>query len=218
MEIRKHLIKEFNKLCSTGENVIRIQASLPGLFKFITNPNEFAGPIVEAWAHINFPKFFEKYEPAQSGQQEFFDAKVKFSGKDILINVKAKSKEKETRSRINLSSFSRFTFHYSNQNYQPYYIIVFSYSWNVQPSDLIISIDKLIYCFDLLDIPKENYKIEGASEGSFRIFISPIPEIAKTDYGSTFRKMSPRDFVNCILNLKESYLNKKREKRDKLIN
>lgn len=217
MELRKHLIREFNKLCSNGDNVIKIQSSLSGLFTFITNPNEFAGPIVEAWAHINFPKFFEKYESAQSGQQEFFDARIKFGGKEILINVKAKSKEKETRSRINLSSFSRFTIHYSNPNYHPYYIVVFSYSWNVQHSNLIINIDKLIYCFDLLDIPKENYKIEGASEGSFRIFISPIPEIAKADYGFTFEKMTPKDFVNCISNLKESYLNKKRDKRDKLI-
>ncbi|MBI4653760.1 MAG: hypothetical protein HY752_02015 [Nitrospirae bacterium] len=216
MDIREHLITEFKKLCVEGKDIIKIKSSVSKLFQLITNPNEFAGPIVEAWAHIYFPSFFDKYEPATSERQAFWDAKVQFGRQSALLNVKAKARDKETRSRINLSSFDRFLSYYSNANCEPYYVVLFCYSWTVGLFDLTIHIEELLYCFDLLEIPKENYKIEGASEGSFRIFIAPIPEIAKGNHSGEIKKNSPSEFISIIQQLRGNYLSRKKEKRDRL--
>lgn len=216
MNIREHITKGFKEICTKKGNIINIKSSIPKLFKFITNPNEFAGPIVESWAHINFPTFFDKYEPAEAGKQTFHDAKVKLGKREILLNIKAKARGKETRSRINLSSFNRFQLHYKEKDCKPYYVIIFYYTWKVGLFNLIIHIEKLLYCFDLLDIPRENYKIEGAYEGSFRIFISPIPEVAKAEYSMEIKKNSPSDFVNYLNVLRDRYLSRKKKKNMKL--
>lgn len=216
MNIREHLITEFEKLRAEGKNIVKVKSSVAKLFQLITNPNEFAGPIVEAWAHIYFPTFFDKYEPATSERQAFWDAKVQLGGQSALLNVKAKARDKETRSRINLSSFDRFLSYYSNTNCEPYYVVLFCYSWTVGLFDLTIHIEELLYCFNLLEIPEENYKIEGASEGSFRVFIAPIPKIAKVTFEGTITKHSPTEFVRIIQQLRENYLSRKAEKRAKL--
>jgi len=213
MNIREYLATEFNKLCTEGKNIIKIKTSIPNLFKFITNPNEFAGPIVESWSHIYLPTLFSEYESAKAGKQQFYDAKVKLDEKEILLNIKAKARGKETRSRINLSSYKRFQEHYKEKEYKPYYIVIFYYTWKVGLLNLTINIGKLLYCFDLLDIPDENYKIEGSYEGSFRIFISPIPEVAKADYSREIKKNSPSDFINRMDELKEVYLAKRKGKK-----
>lgn len=216
MNIRKHLITEFEKLRAAGKDIIKIKSSVSKLFQLITNPNEFAGPIVEAWAHIYFPTFFDEYEPVTPRAQAFWDARVHLGEQKVLLNLKAKARDKETRSRINLSSFDRFLSYYSNVNCEPYYIVLFCYSWSVGLFDLTIHIEELLYCFDLLEIPEENYKIEGASEGSFRVFIAPIPQIARVNFEGTITKHSPTEFVRIIQQLRENYLSRKAEKRAKL--
>lgn len=216
MNIRDYLIKEFEKLCAEGKDIIKIKSSVAKLFQLITNPNEFAGPIVEAWAHIYFPTFFDKYEPATPGRQTFWDARVQLGEQNVLLNLKARARGKKTRSRINLSSFDRFLSYYSDASCEPYYIVMFCYSWTIGLFELTIQIEELLYCFDLLEIPEENYKIEGASEGSFRVFIAPIPEVAKGNYSGEIKKKSPSEFISIIKQLREDYLSRKAEKRAKL--
>jgi len=215
MDLRQHILSEFNRVKNEGKNIIDITSSIEELFHKISNPNEFAGPLVEAWMHINFERSFDVYESAISGSQSFADAKIQFQNMDVLLNIKAKEKGKIDRSRINLSSFNRYSMHYSKESCEPYYIVLFQYSWKAYPKNLMIQIDELLYCFDLLEIPKENLKIEGASEGSFRIFISPIPDIAKTTQGvqntrfQTISKYQPNEFVRIITELKSKYSTRK---------
>lgn len=216
MNIRKHLLTEFEKLRAEGKDIVKVKSSVAKLFQLITNPNEFGGPIVEAWAHIYFPTFFDKYEPVTPGRQAFWDAHVQLGEQNALLNLKAKARGKETRSRINLSSFDRFLSYYSNADCEPYYVVVFCYSWTIGLFDLTIQIEELLYCFDLLEIPEENYKIEGASEGSFRVFIAPIPEVAEGNYSGEIKKNSPSEFISIIQRLRENYLSRKAEKRAKL--
>ena len=201
MNIREHLIKEFEKLRAEGKDIVKVKSSVAKLFQLITNPNEFGGPIVEAWAHIYFPTFFDKYEPVTPGRQAFWDARVQLGEQNVLLNIKAKARGKETRSRINLSSFDRFLSYYSNANCEPYYVVVFCYSWTIGLFELTIQIEELLYCFDLLEIPEGNYKIEGASEGSFRVFIAPIPEVAEGNYSGEIKKNSPSEFISIIQRL-----------------
>jgi len=216
MNIRKHLLTEFEKLRAEGKDIVKVKSSVAKLFQLITNPNEFGGPIVEAWAHIYFPAFFDKYEPVTPGRQAFWDARVQLGEQNALLNLKAKARGKETHSRINLSSFDRFLSYYSNADCEPYYVVVFCYSWTIGLFDLTIQIEELLYCFDLLEIPEENYKIEGASEGSFRVFIAPIPGVAKGNYSGEIKKNSPSEFISIIQRLRENYLSRKAEKRAKL--
>ncbi len=217
MDLRYYLMNHFDQLKSEGNNVIKITTSIERLFSLITNPNEFAGPIVEAWAHIQFESLFDVYEPSESGKQSFWDARIRFQNTDILLNIKGKEREKVSRSRINLSSFNRFSEHYGKPDCEPYYIGVFQYSWRVGLRELTIRIDGLLYFFDLLEIPKQNLKIEGASEGSFRIFISPIPPVAETNQELLITdKHTPKEFVEIITELRDTYLTRKASKRAKL--
>ena len=216
MNIREHLLTEFEKLRDEGKDIVKVKSSVAKLFQLITNPNEFGGPIVEAWAHIYFPSFFDKYEPVTPGTQAFWDTRVQLGKQNVLLNLKAKARGKETRSRINLSSFDRFLSYYSNANCEPYYVVVFCYSWTIGLFELTIRIDdKLGFSLNSA-IPEENYKIEGAAEGSFRVFIAPIPEVAKGDYSGEIKRNSPSEFISIIQRLRENYLSRKAEKRAKL--
>jgi len=208
--LREYLLTEFNHLNDNKKNIIKINTEVEGLFGLISNPNEFAGPLVEAWTHISFETLFDSYEHAKGGTQSFWDAKIQFHGTDMLLNIKAKEAGKVDRSRINMSSYNRFHEHYSNPLCVPYYIVLFQHSWTTGSNVLSVHIDKLLYCFDLLDIPEENLKIEGASEGSFRIFISPIPNVAKADHPVYIAtKHRPDELIGILEKLKEDYLTRK---------
>jgi len=213
MDLRKYLLDEFSRLKNTNKDIIKIVSEVEGLFNLISNPNEFAGPIVEAWMHMYFENLFDSYEYAKVGSQSFWDAKISFQKTDILLNIKAKEKGKIDRSRINMSSYNRFHEHYSKPSCEPYYIVLFQYSWTISPNSLTVQIDKLLYCFDLLCIPKENLKIEGAFEGSFRIFISPIPDVAKVEpMISAVNKHTPNELNLILEELRENYLARKAAK------
>lgn len=202
--LRLFLNDQFREIETHHENVITLTCDIKGVFSRITSPNEFAGPLVEGWAHIHLSRILEDYAPAAPGKQEFADAHATFRGQPILLNIKAKGREMSARSRINLSSFQRYNQHYHSANPAPYFVLVCEYEWRALANELQIIIERFKYIFDLLEIPPANYKIEGASEGSYRIFISPIPEVAKTE-SSIHSIMTPAQFLQRIEELKMGY-------------
>lgn len=206
--LREFLLEEFRKLQQAGDHVITITSTLTGVFERITSPNEFAGPLVEAWAHIHFSMVFEKYTAAVAGGQEFADASAEYQGQQVLLNIKAKDRRMASRSRINLSSFQRYGIHYTVPNPANYYVIVFEYEWQSSLNELRIIIERLKFTFNLLEIPATNYKIEGSSEGSYRIFISPIPDSARTE-STTYSIMTPMQFLQRLEELRTAYNSRK---------
>ncbi len=172
--LRLFLNEKFREIEKRGENVITLTCTLDSVFSRITSPNEFAGPLVEAWAHIHLARIFEHYQPAAPGRQEFADARAEYRGQPILLNIKAKDRAMTARSRINLSSYQRYKAHYSQSNPPAFHVVVSEYEWRPRGNELKIIIERLKYAFDLLEIPAEHYKIEGAFEGSYRVFISPF--------------------------------------------
>ncbi len=210
--LRQYLNGKFQEMKQRGDNIVSLKSNIPNLFEGITSPNEFSGPLVEAWAHFQLAKCFEHYHPATAGRQEFADATVEYQGQLILLNIKAKDREMERRSRINLSSLTRYREHYGSPNPTPFYVLVCQYEWRTSPDELTIVIEGFKYTFDLLEIPSSNYKIEGSYEGSYRIFISPIPSEAMTE-STIYSAMSPNDFLQRLENLKTAYDTNRASKR-----
>lgn len=204
INLRQYLSEKFKEMQERGDNIISNKNNIPHFFAGITSPNEFAGPLIEAWAHIQLAKILDNYRPATARGQEFADATAVYNGKQILLNIKAKDREMQRRSRINLSSLNRYREYYSQPQPDPFYVLVCQYEWQVFEYELKIVIEGLKYTFDLLEVPLNNYKIEGAFEGSYRIFISPIPEEASTDYPIK-NKAQPYDFLLRLEELKNNY-------------
>jgi hypothetical protein len=206
--LRQFLSEKFKEIILRGDNVITLTSNLSGIFDRVTSPNEFTGPLVEAWAHIHLAKILENYNSAAAREQEFADARAEYQGQSVLLNIKAKDREMNARSRINLSSFQRYKTHYSQPNPPAFYVMLFEYEWRPQGNQLWIIIEKLKYAFNLLEIPVGHYKIEGAFEGSHRIFISPIPESAKTE-STTYSIITPSQFLQRLEELREAYVARK---------
>ncbi|HZQ06764.1 MAG TPA: hypothetical protein VFD70_09300 [Anaerolineae bacterium] len=209
--LRHYLSGKFKEIEQRGDNIISLKTNIPYLFKGITSPNEFSGPLVEAWAHIQLAKCFEEYKPAVAGRQEFADASAEYQGQRILINIKAKAREMENKSRINLSSLGRYREHYSKSNPSAFYILVCQYQWHVSENELKIVIEEFKYVFNLLDIPPANFRLEGAFEGSYRVFIAPIPPEAMIE-STTYSTMSPSEFLQILEQRKIVYDNNKRSR------
>ncbi len=201
--LRQFLSKEFQEIERKGENVISLKSNFP-IFALITSPNEFAGPVVEAWAHIQLAAMLDNYVPAIARGQQFADASADYNGQPILLNIKAKDRLMTSRSRINLSSFQRYAAHYRVPNPTPFYILVCEYAWRLTETELLIIIERFKYTFNLLEIPLGHFKIEGAFEGSHRIFISPIPESAKTE-STTYSIITPNEFLRRLEELRIAY-------------
>lgn len=210
-EIRKIL----NKLIKTKQNVISIKSDLENIFDLIPNPNEFAGPLVEAWGHLKLNVFLDDYESPISGKQTFRDSSFNYKKRKIFLNIKAKSVEKLSRSRTNLSSFKRFYQHYTENSDIPYIVATFIYIPIIKKNEFLIIIRNL-QVFDILEIPKKNFKIEGSYESSFRIFISPIPDFLKKEIYEGRKKMTPKEFLEHINNLRTEYLDKRSSKKVKI--
>jgi hypothetical protein len=208
LNFRQFLNENFKFIEQRGENVISLTSNFSGVFDRITSPNEFTGPLVEAWAHIQLSRILGKYNSATTRGQEFADAHAEYQGQPILLNIKAKDREMNARSRINLSSFNRYKSHYSQPDPSAFYVVIFEYEWRPLGKELKIVIERLKYVFDLLDIPPANYKIEGAFEGSYRIFISPIPDNAKTE-STRYSTITPPQFLQSLDDLRDAYVARK---------
>ncbi len=206
--LRQFLSGSFKEISQRGDNVIVLTSNFSSVFERITSPNEFAGPLVEAWAHLQLSSLFAKYVSASAGGQAFADSVAEYHGQAVWFNIKAKSRLKEKRSRINLSSLQRYNTHYSQVNPASFYVLVFEYNWQPLGNTLKIQIEKLKYTFNLLEIPLENYKIEGAFEGSYRIFISPIPKSAETE-STTYSIITAAQFLQRIAELRDLHMARK---------
>lgn len=206
--LRLFLHEKFKEIARRGDNVISLTSTFDGVFDRITSPNEFAGPIVEAWAHIQLSRTLVEYNSAIARGQEFADARAEYQGQQIFLNIKAKDRAMVARSRINLSSYQRYKSHYSQPDPAAFYILVFEYEWQPLGTELKIIIEKLKYTFNLLEIPLSHYKIEGAFEGSYRVFISPIPKNAETE-SSAYAIVTPSEFLARIEELRSAHIARK---------
>lgn len=155
---------------------------------------------------------FKNYDVPPSGKQTFRDSSLIYKDKKVFLNIKAKSIEKLKRSRTNLSSLDRFIKHYQKKPLIPYIIVTFIYEAVISKNEFIIKIQDL-QVFNLLEIPKENLKIEGAYEGSYRIYISPIPDFVKNGIYQGRSSITPEEFIQVLKNLKINYLEKKGKKK-----
>jgi len=206
--LRQFLNENFKEIVRRGDNIVTLASNFAGVFERITSPNEFAGPLVEAWAHLQLSSILKNYHSATAGRQEFADATAEYQGQPIWFNIKAKARAKEKKSRINLSSFQRYNTHYSQLNPATFYVLVFQYDWQPLGNTLKIEIEKLKYTFNLLEIPLNNYKIEGAFEGSYRIFISPIPQSAETE-STSYSMITAAQFLQRIEELRLAHIARK---------
>jgi hypothetical protein len=139
--LRQFLNEKFREIEQRGDNIISLTANLSGIFDRVTSPNEFTGPLVEAWAHIHLAEILENYTSATARGQEFADARAEYQRQPVLLNIKAKDREMNARSRINLSSFQRYKTHYSQPNPSAFYVMIFEYEWRPQGKQLLIIIE-----------------------------------------------------------------------------
>lgn len=208
LNLRQFLNHEFKEIKQRGKNVITLTSNFSSVFDRITSPNEFAGPLVEAWAHLQLSRTLASYTSATARGQEFADARAEYQGKPILLNIKAKDRAMTARSRINLSSYQRYKAHYSQSSPASFYVVIFEYEWRPIGSELKIVIERLKYTFNLLEIPTNHYKIEGAFEGSYRIFVSPIPKSAETE-SESYSIITPAQFLQRIEELRLAHIERK---------